>query len=105
MAGKYNTTGTLYGEAPGSARAAEAAHPELSGVDALQLVLDLAGMVPGAGAVPDLINAAVSALRGDWLGAGLSLFSAVPAVGDAAGAAKIIKNGDKYLQALKVVET
>lgn len=105
MAGKYNTTGTLYGEAPGSARAAEAAHPELSGVDALQLVLDLAGMVPGAGAVPDLINAAISALRGDWIGAGLSLFSAVPAVGDAAGAAKIIKNGDKYLQALKVVET
>lgn len=105
MAGKHNTTGTLYGEVPGSGKAAEAAHPELSGVDALQLVLDLAGMVPGAGAVPDLINAAISALRGDWFGAGLSLFSAAPGVGDAAGAARIVKNGEKYLQALKAVET
>lgn len=102
---KHNTTGTLQGEAPGSGKPAEAANPELGAVDALQLALDLAGMVPGAGAVPDIINAAISALRGDWIGAGLSLFSAVPAIGDAAGAAKILKNSDKYLQALKVVET
>jgi RHS repeat-associated protein len=78
--------------------------PELDGWDALQMLLDLGGMIPGLGAVSDLLNAAVSAFRGDFWGAALSLFSAIPAVGDAAGLAKIIKNGDKYLNAIKVVE-
>jgi hypothetical protein len=102
--GKYNTTGTLKGEPPSSNKPAEAANPELSAVDALQLLLDLAGLIPGAGAIPDVINAAISFIRGDFIGGALSLFSAVPAVGDAAGLAKIIKNSDKYVQAIKVVE-
>jgi hypothetical protein len=102
--GKYSNTGTLVGQPASSNKAAEAANPPLSAVDALQLLLDLAGMIPGAGAVPDLINAAISFMRGDFIGGFLSLFSAVPAVGDAAGLAKIVKNSEKYAQAIKVVE-
>lgn len=63
--------------------------------------LDMAGFLPGLGAVPDVANAALygaeaipDALRGDWWGAGgnllngaSSLFSAVPLVGDAWAAA------------------
>ncbi len=108
-----NTKGKAQGPVKPSEKRAEEANPpakgetpaELSSVDALQLVLDLAGMIPGAGAVPDLLNAAISLMRGDFIGALFSAASAVPVVGDAAGAAKIIKNSEKYLQALKVVET
>lgn len=64
-------------------------------LDGLQLALDAAGLVPGFGMVPDLINAAISAFRGDWTGAAFSLVAAVPGIGDAAGAAKLAKNGVK----------
>ena len=103
--GTYNTKGKVVGQSPGSGKPAAAANPELSEVDALQLLLDLAGMIPGAGAVPDLLNAGISAAKGDYIGAALSVVSAVPGLGDAAGAAKIAKNADKYAQALAVVET
>lgn len=64
-------------------------------LDGIQMALDVAGMVPLAGAVPDLINAAISACRGNWADAGLSLLAAVPGAGDVAGGAKIVKNGVK----------
>jgi hypothetical protein len=69
------------------------------------MLLDLAGMIPGAGAVPDLLNATISVAKGDYIEAALSVVSAVPGLGDAAGAAKIAKNAEKYAQALVVVET
>ena len=50
--------------------------------------LDAAGLVPGFGAIPDLLNASISALRGDWTAAGLSVLAAVPVIGDVATAAK-----------------
>lgn len=99
-----STKGQIVHQPPSSGKPAAAANPELSELDALQLLLDLAGMVPGAGAVPDLLNAAISLAQGDFIGAALSAVSAVPGVGDAAGAAKIAKNGEKYAQALAVVE-
>lgn len=70
-------------------------------LDGLQMALDAAGMVPGFGAVPDLLNACISACRGDWANAGLSLFAAIPGIGDAAGAAKLMKNGAKIAQKSK----
>lgn len=107
-----NTSGKASGPAEPAGKKAEEANPpakaespaEISAIDALQLALDLAGMIPGAGAVPDLINAVISLVRGDLVGALFSAGAAVPAIGDAAGAAKIIKNSDKYLQALKTIE-
>jgi hypothetical protein len=103
--GTYNTKGKVVGQSPSSGKPAAASNPELTELDALQLLLDLAGMIPGAGAVPDLLNAAISAAKGDYIGAALSVLSAVPGAGDVAGAAKIAKNADKYAKALVVVET
>lgn len=62
-------------------------------LDGIQLALDLAGFVPGFGAIPDLTNAAISALRGNWAEAGLSVLAAVPIIGDASAGAKLASKG------------
>ena len=64
-------------------------------LDGIQLALDAAGFIPGVGAVPDLLNAAIYAARGDMVNAGLSVLAAVPGIGDAAAAAKIAGKGVK----------
>ena len=69
-------------------------------LDGIQLALDAAGFVPGLGAIPDLTNAAISALRGNWAEAGLSVLAAVPVVGDVAAGAKLAKRGVKAAKAL-----
>ena len=73
-------------------------------LDGIQLALDAAGLVPGVGAIPDLLNASISALRGDWGAAGLSVLAAVPVIGDAATAAKFAKKGVKVAKAAKKVK-
>lgn len=70
----------------------------------LQMLLDLAGMFPGYGAIADLLNAVISLLQGDWTGALFSAWGAVPVAGDAAKGAKIIKDVDKYLAVIGRVE-
>lgn len=57
-------------------------------LDALQLGLDLLGLIPGVGEPFDLLNAGISAGRGDYIGAGLSMAAMVPVVGMAATAGK-----------------
>ena len=74
-------------------------------LDGVQLALDAAGMVPLFGAIPDIINASISVLRGDWVGAGLSIVAAVPGVGDAVGGAKIAYKGAKSAGALQKIST
>lgn len=64
-------------------------------LDGIQLALDVAGFAPGVGAIPDLLNASISALRGNWAEAGMSLLAAVPGIGDAAAAVKIAQKGMK----------
>lgn len=73
-------------------------------LDGLQMALDAAGMFPGLGAIPDLLNACISACRGDWANAGLCLFAAIPGIGDAAGAAKLMKNGAKMAKKSKKLQ-
>ena len=73
-------------------------------LDDLQLLVDLAGMFPGYGAIADLLNAVISLLQGDWTGALFSAWGAVPVAGDAAKGAKIIKDVDKYLAVIGRVE-
>lgn len=70
-------------------------------LDGIQMALDVAGMVPLAGTIPDLTNAAISTLRGNWAEAGLSVLAAVPLVGDTAGGVKIVKNGVKIAKAVQ----
>lgn len=70
-------------------------------MDGIQLALDAAGFAPGLGALPDLLNAAISALRGNWADAGLSVVAAVPIVGDVAAGVKMAKKGKKIAKMAK----
>jgi hypothetical protein len=106
----YNTLGALKGPSPPSAVKADEASPEivvtapeLSKLDALQMLLDVIGLIPGLGAPADIVNAIISGARGDWLGAGLSLVGVVPVAGEAATAGKIAKNADRYAAAVAKV--
>lgn len=74
-------------------------------LDGIQLALDMAGFAPGIGAIPDILNAGISALRGDWAAAGLCLLAAVPAIGDAAAAAKLARKGMKAAKTAKKTQT
>lgn len=64
-------------------------------LDGIQTVLDFAGFAPGVGSIPDLLNAAISACRGNWAESGLSLIAAVPGIGDAAAGVKLASRGLK----------
>lgn len=106
----YNTKGVLLespavssGKAGDANAQVKAADKQIETIDALQMLLDVVGLIPGAGAPADLLNGIISAARGDWLGAGLSLIGVIPIAGEAATMAKIAKNSEKYLQALDVV--
>lgn len=68
-------------------------------LDGIQLALDVAGFAPAVGAFADLTNAAIYAFRGDMVNAGLSLFAAVPGIGDAAAGAKLVGRGMKMAKA------
>lgn len=72
-------------------------------LDGIQAALDLAGFAPGVGAIPDLLNAAIYAVRGDKLNASLSLLAAVPGIGDAAAATKVLGKGVKLAKKSKKV--
>lgn len=74
-------------------------------LDGLQMALDVAGMYPGFGVVPDLLNACISACRGNWGDAAFSVLAAVPLVGDAAAATKLVKNGAKIAKKNKKAQT
>lgn len=63
-----------------------------STLDSIQNGLSIAGMIPGLGAIPDLINAGTYAARGKWGDAAWSAVSAIPFIGDLAGGAKVAKN-------------
>lgn len=82
---------------------------------AIHTVLDIAGFIPGLGAIPDLINAGIYAAEGDWKNAAMSGFAAVPGLGDGAKATSMavkggrelleqgVKHGDEVLDAGKFV--
>lgn len=57
--------------------------------------LDVAGFIPGLGAIPDVLNAGIYALEGDAVNAGMSLVAAVPGAGDAAKAGSMAAKGAK----------
>ncbi|MBN1209562.1 MAG: VCBS repeat-containing protein [Myxococcaceae bacterium] len=66
----------------------------LSTIERVQIALDMGGMLPGVGLFFDIASAGVSAYRGNWGEAGLSLIGAIPGIGDAIkGAALAAKLG------------
>ncbi len=70
----------------------------VSGV--VHTVLDIAGFIPGLGAIPDLINAGLYAAEGDWKNAALSSTAAIPLAGDAVkGTSMVVKGGKELFEA------
>lgn len=71
-------------------------------------VLDVAGFIPGVGAVADLANAGLYAVEGNYLDAGLSLVSAIPGIGDTVALAKksfkAVKGGLKGIKEMNVLK-
>lgn len=73
-------------------------------LNGIQLALDAAGLAPGVGAIPDLLNASISAIRGDWESVGVSVLAAVPIIGDAVTAVKYAKRGVNIARKIKRTE-
>lgn len=106
-----NTIGRVVGEtAPTVVPASQANSPieaeteeeSITGgqvLDGIQLGLDVVGLIPVFGEIADLANAGVSAARGDYVGAGLSLLSAIPFVGYLGTAGKATRYGAKMAEA------
>lgn len=76
-------------EAPVARRFFEPTIRPAGGEEAMHLSLDVLGMLPLVGAVPDLANAGWYAAEDRYVEAGLSAVSAIPGLGDFAGGAVI----------------
>jgi hypothetical protein len=91
-----NTIGYVVGPTAASAVPAEKANPPIEAEtseeegfwaqasDWAHGALDVAGFIPGLGAIPDLLNAGIYAVEGNYAAAAISAVAAVPIVGDAA---------------------
>jgi len=100
-----NTLGRVNGGAAADGDDAEHSNPKVLSetptegftddeiLDALQLGLDVVGLIPIVGELADVANAGISLSRGDYAGAALSLLSAIPFVGYAGTAAKVGRHG------------
>ena len=58
-------------------------------LEILHTALDLAGLIPALGAVPDAANAGIYMIEGDWTNAGLSAVAVIPIFGEAATIGKL----------------
>ena len=75
----------------------------------VHVALDVAGFIPGVGAVADLANAVIYLAEGDFVNAAISGVGAVPIIGDAVEAAskgaKVVSKGTKIAKGVKAVKT
>ena len=106
-----NTIGRLVGETAPSAVPASQANPPIEAeteeegitgeqiLDGIQLGLDVVGLIPVVGEVADIASGVISLFRGDYVGAGLSLLSAIPFVGYLGTAGKATRYGAKMAEA------
>ncbi|MEJ3721801.1 hypothetical protein WGM54_28330, partial [Paenibacillus polymyxa] len=68
-------------------------------LDGVQIGLDVVGLIPVFGEIADVANAGISLERGDYVGAGLSLVSAIPFVGWFGTAGKAARYSTKITEA------
>lgn len=73
-------------------------------LDAAQDALGLAGLIPAVGIVPDAVNTAVYAARGDWSHAALSGVAMVPVVGVAGFAGRAALKARRAATLAKVAD-
>lgn len=77
-------------------------HPEIL-ADLFQMTLMACGMAPVVGEMCDMMDAVVSASRGDWFGSFLALGSMVPVAGWGPRIVQAAMTADRYREALKYV--
>ena len=65
--------------------------------DGVQGTLDVAGLYPAAGIVPDGVNTAISVGRGRWGEAGMNLSAMVPILGQGTKGGQLLNKGRKLL--------
>lgn len=106
-----NTVGRVVGETTPATVPATQANPPIEAeteeegitgeqvLDGIQLGLDVVGLIPVVGEAADIISAGISLARGDYVGAGLSLLSAIPFVGYLGTAGKGARYGAKMAEA------
>ena len=106
-----NTIGRVVGETAPAQVVASRANPPIEAeteeegitgeqiLDGIQLGLDVVGLIPVVGEVADIASGIISLARGDYVGAGLSLLSAIPFVGYAGTAGKAARYGAKMAEA------
>jgi RHS repeat-associated protein len=74
-------------------------------LDGASIALDATGIGGSVSWLPDVVNAGISAVRGDWTGAGMSLSAAVPYVGAPANAGRLgralAKHGDEAIDLVR----
>ena len=61
----------------------------------IHTTLDIAGLIPGFGIVPDALNAGLYVIEGDWANAGVSVLSMLPGLGQISSSARLAKRGGK----------
>ncbi|POA28741.1 GH-E family nuclease [Pseudomonas sp. GW456-12-1-14-TSB6] len=106
-----NTIGRVVGETAPAQVPASRANPPIEAeteeesitgeqiLDSIQLGLDVVGLIPVVGEVADIASGVISLFRGDYVGAGLSLLSAIPFVGYAGTAGKAARHSTKMAEA------
>lgn len=102
-----NTVGRLVGETARSTLPAVHANPSIEAetedeaitgeqiLDGIQIGLDVIGLIPIVGEAADIFSAGISLARGDYVGAGLSLLSAIPFIGSVGTTAKATRHAAK----------
>lgn len=55
----------------------------------LHTALDIAGLIPVLGAIPDALNAGIYAIEGDWVSAGISAVAIIPIFGEGVTVTKL----------------
>jgi hypothetical protein len=61
-------------------------------LEILHTALDVAGLIPVLGVIPDAVNSGIYVVEGDWTNAGISAIAMIPAFGDAAS---IVRTGTR----------
>ena len=64
-----------------------------SWLDRIQLTLDVAGLSPGLGIVPDAANTGISLLRGNWSDAGMNALAMIPILGQGTKGGQLLAKG------------
>ncbi|HSJ98263.1 MAG TPA: DUF4157 domain-containing protein, partial [Myxococcota bacterium] len=68
--------------------------------EGLHLVLDVLGLIPGYGAIADLVNSLLYLAEGDFLNAAMGLLFAIPGLGDVAKGGDLLKDAGRLIKNL-----